>query len=232
MAGMDECIRQLQENGERLFLSFRKKLEQFYRDTSDLKELSVLRREDLSAREAFDFDRSKLVIFSDKAKITGKELHKKLLYDYKIQMEMVSGSYVLGMTSICDEDSGFLRLSRALHEIDNNIERNMDNKEEAPYGGNLIRQMYPHLTVKLPIHEAQRHPSGECSLKEAVGKIAAEYLYLFPPGIPLIVPGEEVTEELVKNLGRCLKMGLCVEGFADSAKSRIKIVYSERLYYT
>lgn len=232
MAGMDACIRQLRNNGAELFLSFRKKLEQFYQDTADLKGLHVMRREDVSGRAAYDLDQSKLVIFTHRAKMTGEELHRKLLSDYKIQMEMVSDGYVLGMTSIFDEETGFSRLSRALHEIDNKIERNMDNKIEKQCDGDFIRQMYPAVAAKFSIHEALKLPSEELSFREAAGRIAAEYLYLFPPGIPLIVPGEEITEELVRNLGICLDRGLCVEGFADSAKSRIKIVYSERLYYT
>ena len=50
--------------------------------------------------------------------MTGDELHQILLKKYHLQMEMVSGYYVLGMTSLMDEDEGLERLAGALHEID------------------------------------------------------------------------------------------------------------------
>lgn len=71
-----------------------------------------MQNEDLSIEEAFDWDDSKLVIFAERAGMTGDELHQILLKKYHLQMEMVSGYYVLGMTSLMDEDEGLERLAR------------------------------------------------------------------------------------------------------------------------
>ena len=76
----------------------------------------AMQEEDLDTGEAFDWDDSKLVIFADRAGMTGDELHQILLKKYHLQMEMVSGYYVLGMTSLMDEDEGLERLAGALHD--------------------------------------------------------------------------------------------------------------------
>ena len=117
MAGMDSCIRLIAEHGQQLFAEYRKRLMDFYGKTADLKYLHVMQNEDLSIEEAFDWDDSKLVIFAERAGMTGDELHQILLKKYHLQMEMVSGYYVLGMTSLMDEDEGLERLAGALHEI-------------------------------------------------------------------------------------------------------------------
>ncbi len=99
----------------------------FYGKTADLKYLHVMQNEDLSIEEAFDWDDSKLVIFAERAGMTGDELHQILLKKYHLQMEMVSGYYVLGMTSLMDEDEGLERLAGALHEIDAKVAEDVSN---------------------------------------------------------------------------------------------------------
>lgn len=79
MAGMDSCIRLIAEHGQQLFAEYRKRLMDFYGKTAGLKYLHVMQEEDLDTGEAFDWDDSKLVIFADRAGMTGDELHQILL---------------------------------------------------------------------------------------------------------------------------------------------------------
>ena len=116
MAGMDVCIDLIREQGAELFAEYRRRLDAFYRDTADLAQLHVMRREDLCKEEAYDWDDSKLIIYA--GAMGGEELHQELLGHYHLQMEMVSADYVLGMTSLMDTDEGMRRLVTALHEID------------------------------------------------------------------------------------------------------------------
>ena len=64
MAGMDACIDLLREQGAELFAEYRRRLDAFYRDTADLAQLHVMRREDLCKEEAYDWDDSKLIIYA------------------------------------------------------------------------------------------------------------------------------------------------------------------------
>ena len=75
------------------------------------------------------------------------------------------------------------------------------------------------------MYEAMQLSCREVLPEEAIGKIAAESIYLYPPGIPLIVPGEVITADFIEKIRECENLGLCVEGGINLSKNRIKIVY-------
>lgn len=235
MAGMDACIDLIREQGAELFAEYRRRLDAFYRDTADLAQLHVMRREDLCKEEAYDWDDSKLIIYA--GAMGGEALHQQLLGHYHLQMEMVSADYVLGMTSLMDTDEGMRRLVTALHEIDEKNgrldaalrETAEENRKteldgEVPEAGFTAR-MYRENPRRMQIYQALDLPYREVPLDEAVGKMAADYVYLYPPGIPLIVPGEVITEEFIRHIRECRERKLNVEGQGNLAPGRIKIVY-------
>lgn len=220
MSGMDACVRTLQEDGEVLFQEYRKRLDAFYKDTADLKKLHVLCASDFTEGEVFRWDDSKLVIFTGAAEMTGEELHRVLLDTYHLQMEMVSAFYVLGMTSIMDTEEGFVRLSAALHKIDAGIREADRNTSE-----NFTRSMYVRNRSRMQIYQAAEHPCREVSFEEAIGQVSAGYVYFYPPGIPVIVPGEIITQELIGHIREYREKNLCIEGILNLSEERIKIVY-------
>lgn len=255
MAGMDECVRMVAEEGQQLFAEYRKRLDAFYGETADLKHLHVMRREDVTPEEAYDWDDSKLVIFAGKpGKMSatdvkqsaknpmyageGTALHERLLHGYHLQMEMVSADYVLGITSIMDSDEGFRRLSAALHEIDRELAGTVKGAAAGmgapksdrtagalPRAQGFTAQMYRSNPREMQIYQAMELPYKEVSFAEAAGRMSADYVYLYPPGIPLIVPGEIITGEFLERIGACMRNGLRVEGQANLSAERIKIVY-------
>lgn len=224
MAGMDACIRLLQEEGKALFTRYRELLDQFYRDISDLELLHVMSEKDLGKEEAYDWDDSKIVIFTGRTGMTGEKLGRILLDRYHLQMEMLSGTYVLGMTSIMDRQEGFTRLSKALHEIDREC---MDNQRKQNAGNSkiFIERMYQKNRREMQIYQARELSYKEVEFEEAVGKMAADFIFLYPPGIPMIVPGEIISRQFIENVKECIEMGLKIEGLANLTSRRIKIVY-------
>lgn len=225
MAGMDACVRMLKQQGTGLFLEYRRKLDDFYSRTADLKYLHVMRKEDLSQKEAYAWDDSKLVIFTGDS---GERLHQILRERYQLQMEMVSGKYVLGMTSIMDTEEGFDRLVQALHEIDAELicqkADGRQNTEEVSEAGFTARMYQPNRR-QMQIYQVMDFSSREVSFDEAVGKMSADYIFLYPPGIPMIVPGEIISRGLIENIRECIWLGLHIEGLANPSLERIKIVY-------
>lgn len=245
MAGMDACIDLIREQGAELFAEYRRRLDAFYRDTADLAQLHVMRREDLCKEEAYDWDDSKLIIYA--GAMGGEALHQELLGHYHLQMEMVSADYVLGMTSLMDTDEGMRRLVTALHGIDEKngrlvtalhetdekngrlnaalCETNEKNGRLNAAEAGFTARMYRENPRRMQIYQALDLPYREVPLDEAVGKMAADYVYLYPPGIPLIVPGEVITEEFIRHIRECRERKLNVEGQGNLAPGRIKIVY-------
>ena len=86
-------------------------------------------------------------------------------------------------------------------------------------------RMYRENPRRMQIYQALDLPYREVPFDEAVGKMAADYVYLYPPGIPLIVPGEVITEEFIRHIRECRERKLNVEGQGNLALGRIKIVY-------
>ena len=215
----------------------------------DLKRLHVMTGKDLSKEEAFAWDDSKIVIFVRDSSKSGEWLYQELLLKYHLQLEMASGDYALAMTSIMDQEEGYQRLSAALHEIDRELcgadtakKQQVMNEKKVRYGnetdgsmenmyeqqvhrGSFIKEVYRPNPQQMQIYEAEEKETAEVSFDEAAGRISADFIFLYPPGIPLIVPGEAITAEFIERLRTCISLKLNLQGSTDLFAERIKIVY-------
>ncbi|MBQ8971054.1 MAG: aminotransferase class V-fold PLP-dependent enzyme [Lachnospiraceae bacterium] len=195
MASIDVCIRLLSEKGDKLFADYRERLRWFVEKTKGLQNLKVVVYADPSI---YAKDPGKILIFTGQAGINGKELARVLLERYQIETEMSTSGYVLAMTSIADTDEGFERLAKALKELDKS------NAGLIRENGGSNADLYTILQSKENrlhcLTPAVESPYRIGSYEEAVGKICAEYIYVYPPGIPLTLPGDPVTKELVSYL--------------------------------
>ena len=219
MASMDECLRMVAEQGDVLFETYVKNLESKRGELKKLKHIRLMETE--------EFDRSKLVLSvkdtilkKENRVFTGKMLYERLLLEYHLQMEMAAGSYVIAMTSIGDTKEGMDRLLSALFEIDEELEKNSE-KEKRYY---LPRQEQVLTSFEV---EGMRRMENVKSLswKESAGFISMEYAYLYPPGIPLIVPGERITKETAAMLVDYQNKGFSVEGI--SVENYIEVLINE-----
>ena len=68
----------------------------------------------------------------------------------------------------------------------------------------------------LSITQAMDAQQRRFPLEESIGKISGEFAYLYPPGIPILVPGEQISGHLVRNVRRYMEQGLEVQGLSDS----------------
>lgn len=218
MAGMEKCLRLLKDDKVNLFNSFKEKLDAFYKSTENLQYIKVLGSKDFQSEECFEKDSSKLVISVKDTNITAGELYRLLLEKYHLQMEMESGFYVLGMTSIMDREEGFCRLSHALNEIDRTL------KTERTDCFEIIKGIYLPKEKKMELYQAMERDTETVSFDRAIGKISGAVVSLYPPGIPVLLPGEKITEDFIKNIRECQKLGLNVQGIADILCERIDVI--------
>ena len=135
-------------------------------------------------------------------------------------MEMAAGSYVIAMTSPGDTEEGMNRLVKALSEIDQELEIRVSEK----YQYELPRQEQIYTSFEVE----EKRASGKVQSKkwqDAIGLISLEYAYLYPPGIPLIVPGERITKDIVKIFMDYQEKGFSVEGI--SVENYIEVLINE-----
>lgn len=201
MASIDYCMEMLENHGDILFEEYVERLLSLRRELESLKHLRVIRTK--------HFDISKLIISVKDTNMTSGELSKILLEKYHLQMEMTAGTYVLAMTTVGDTVEGFLRLKNALFEIDSELKIHRAEGKELE----LPRLPLVYKSAKV-IKEAQRDGLSYVKWEEAEGKIAGEYAYVYPPGIPFLVPGEQITKEAAECLKRYEELQFTIEGIA------------------
>ena len=158
-------------------------------------------------------------------------MYETLLHKYKIQLEMVAGNYVLALSSVMDTQEGFDRLAKALLEIDDYVDLHMDSNGTALmdlYGASeeticLDTSVYQEQEKILEISEAENLEHQAVELEAAIDKVSANFIYLYPPGIPIVVPGERITEKFVEDIRKAQKMNLDLEGLVDDRLINIVI---------
>lgn len=219
MASIDNCIHFLLERKEEMFSEFQRRLQTFYKEMNLLKNLKIITRRKKEGKNGFfDFDPSKIVICVRDTNITGAKLYHLLLDRYKIQVEMASRDYVIAMTSICDTDMGFKRLGDALLELDQVISKRPHQVEEPNIEDPI------HTYMAMTSYEASISKTELVSFEKSEGKITKEYIYLYPPGIPILIPGEIITLQHIRKLLEYKKHGLSIQGLDDHNMNKIKVV--------
>ena len=210
-------------NNTCLYEARREYIKENLENTESLNKLHVMKKENFSEKEIFDLDPSKIVISARHTEMTGSELEQKLREKYHLQMEMYSGFYVLGMTSIMDTKEGFDRLTCALKEIDRELLLSSSEGSRKDTT-RMIRDLYTAREKRMELYEAMDFPAKTVSLEAAKGKVSADTISLYPPGIPILLPGEVIDENFIKNIRKCLKIRLNLQGTADIINGRINIV--------
>lgn len=227
MESISDALHFCAERKHELAEAYTKQLEDFYDETASLKNLYLFSNKDTQGSFVYDHDPSKLVIcIRDNVGMTGKELGLLLREKYLLQMEMEEEHYVIAMTSVMDTKEGFQRLLTALREIDRELSNQLSDRKSK--NGDITRKRpFPYSRTRLTIRDAMNSKSIEYYLKDAKDKISAEFIYLYPPGIPLIVPGEQITQEVLDYLTEKDDAGLKIQGPAKIDQGIIACVSNE-----
>lgn len=193
MASIDSCVRLLEERGEELFEAYGKRLDRLDQRLSGLSRIDIWglrQRGDERERGFWGWDRSKLLIGCRKAGMTGPELMKRMRGQYQIELEMALGGYGLAMTSLCDTEEAFDRLAEALWALERLPSEEIRPAIERPAAGLPLREAFSW--------EVKGKAKTPIALKSAAGRTSAEYVWCYPPGIPMIVPGEVISPEIAE----------------------------------
>jgi len=203
MAGIENAIDMIENDGERLFKNF------YDRYTYMMKELSKCRKLRFLPLDSGQ-DIGKLVISGKVAGISGQKIYDLLLKKYHLQLEMASSSYCLAMFTICDKEEAYVRMTEALSEIDSELTKGS--------GTGISDDM----DVTELLNRADKNPiplwkawDMECEfipLSGAAGRYAGDFVNLYPPGIPLLVPGESYTDKHCTCIEGYIGQGLNVQG--------------------
>ena len=79
----------------------------------------------------------------------------------------------------------------------------------------------------MKISQAMDALTERIPMEESIGRVSAEFAYLYPPGIPLLVPGEQITGLLIKNMRRYMEQGFDLQGLSDVSNTSVLVVTNE-----
>lgn len=163
----------------------------------------------------FDFDRTKLSVNTLALGLAGIEVYDLLRDEYDIQVELGDLGNFLAYISIGDRPADIERLIGALQEIRRRFKKPAVN---------MFEQEYINPIVKMTPHRAFYAPKKSLVLEKCVGHICAEFVMIYPPGIPILSPGELVTKEIVEYIRYAKQKGCSMLGPEDMGVNRLNVI--------
>ena len=203
---LDGCTGWLRENGPAAFAAWRARLDRFAAAARRWHNTPVLGLGP-ERRDFFAFDDGKILLRIGAAGAAQ-------LRAAGFEPEMVCGPNVLAMTSPCDDGDALDRLAAWLGERD-------AAAPPPPRAGALLPAPGP---ARCTIAEALDRPAATMPLAEAVGKTAAEYVWAYPPGVPLVAPGEQVTDAFVEAAGALTAAGTTLHHSGGGGAGRLAVL--------
>lgn len=223
MASMDRCMdfvkRDCHSYLDRLIHYRQRFLEKIatcsYIKVMDAETINTMKT-DKYTRQLVAMDFCKLVLYITDGLLSGQQLYDILRDRYHLQMEMAAGNYVLGILTVMDREEGFHRLAEALLAIDREITQQVADKQlfehkRTDFAGEV---RYVGETV-MTIAQAYEREWEEINLEDAEGRIGAEFINLYPPGIPIVVPGERLDVHMMKEIAEYRELHLNIQGVRD-----------------
>ena len=172
-------------------------------------------RELMNGDSVFDFDTTKLSVHTLDIGLAGIEVYDLLRDEYDIQIEFGDIGNILAYLSMGDRPQEVERLVSALAEIRRRYQKD-------PTG--LLNQEYVEPEVVASPQEAFYAEKLSLPLAETEGRVCSEFVMCYPPGIPLLAPGERVTAEILEPIRYAKEKGCSMTGPEDPDLERLNVL--------
>ncbi|MCI1959257.1 MAG: aminotransferase class I/II-fold pyridoxal phosphate-dependent enzyme [Clostridia bacterium] len=211
MSVMDKCRDELEKNGRKRYKIFMDKI-RLYRQKFNFKNMQLLDEKYIGKYGIKDIDISKLTVISKNIK--GTEIASKL-EERKIVLEMSCPGHFTAICTPSDDDEGFIRLKKALFEIDSEIKKN---------GSADLCMPYPKMEMIYKPRDAFYMNESEINFEKSAGFVSAEFVIPYPPGIPVIVPGEKISRKAIDIIKNYAESGVEIVGCTHQRLEKIRIL--------
>ena len=206
LSSLDISRRNLALRGKETFEKVRSYAKYARAEINDIGGYYAFCRELINGNSVYDFDVTKLAVHTLDVGLAGIEVYDLLRDEYDIQIEFGDFGNFLAYLSIGDRKQDIERLVSALAEISRRF-----GKEK----GNLMTQEYVDPQVAVSPQDAFYADKEKVELKDAPGRISGEFVMCYPPGIPILAPGERVTQEIREHIEYAREKGCTLTGAED-----------------
>ncbi|MBQ6303302.1 MAG: aminotransferase class I/II-fold pyridoxal phosphate-dependent enzyme [Clostridiales bacterium] len=172
-------------------------------------------REMINGDSIFDFDPTKLSVHTRDIGLAGIEVYDILRDEYDIQIEFGDIGNILAYLSIGDRVQEIERLVSALAEIKRRYRKD-------PAG--LLSQEYIDPVVVCSPQSAFYSQKKSLPLEESAGQVCSEFVMCYPPGIPILAPGERITENIIEYIQYAKAKGCSMTGSEDPDINNINVL--------
>ena len=169
----------------------------------------------VNGKSIYDYDVTKLSVYTRDIGLTGIEVYDLLRDEYDIQIEFGDIGNILAYISIGDRIQDIERLVGALEDIKRLYARPVSRLHNAEY----ITPIVAATPQKAFYAEKELIP-----IRETPGRICGEFVMCYPPGIPILAPGEMVTEEIVSYVLYAKEKGCSMQGPEDGTLERLNVL--------
>lgn len=216
LSSLDISRRNLAINGKEIFGKV-VELSQYAREEiNKIGDYYAFSKELINGDSVFDFDITKLSINTFDIGLAGIEVYDILRDEYDIQIEFGDIGNILAYISVGDKNyKNIERLIGALTEI-----RRLYKKTKS----GMLKQEYINPVVEMSPQEAFYANKKSVMLEQSVGEICTEFVMCYPPGIPILAPGERITKDIVDYILYAKEKGCFLTGLEDLEIQRINIL--------
>jgi len=230
MASLDLARMQMATEGEKLLGKAIRLAEEAREKINKIEGLYSFGREEVKDLGMGDMDVTKITVRVSDLGMTGYEISQMLNREYDIQVEMADPFNILVIVSIGDRKDDLNRLTEALRKYKRKrrLESGVRGKFITINAGfqtpNFLTTSTERRTpLAMTPREAFLSPQRAIPLKEASGKVSSEIVTVYPPGIPILVPGEVIQKERLDYIDKMISLGAIVDGLGEE-NSKIRIV--------
>ena len=221
LSSLDISRRNLALNGVEIFEKV-KRFAQYARDEiNEIGDYYAFSKELINGDSVFDFDVTKLSINTLDLGLAGIEVYDILRDKYDIQVEFGDLGNILAYVSVGDKTKNIERLISALDDI-----RRLYKGKRS----NLLESEYISPSVAMSPQTAFYAPKRSVPITESVGGVCAEFVMSYPPGIPILAPGERITRQIVEYIQYAKAKGCVLTGPETMDVSRLNILEEAGLH--
>ena len=224
LASLDCARRQLAVHGHDLIDEAIRLAEDTRKRINVIPHLTCVGREKLHSSATYDMDPCKLLISVKDLGITGHDAEEWLRYNANIEVELSDLYNILCLVTLGDTKKEMNLLVNALTRMSQAFD-----SEASVTVPNVKVPEIPALAMSP--RDAFYAETEVIPLSEAHDRISAEFIMVYPPGIPLFIPGEVITEDNIKYIQMNIEAGLPVQGPEDATLQNIRVIKERRAIY-
>ena len=218
MASLDMSRKNLALNGQEIFRKVRRLAKYAREEINQIGDYYAYCKELINGDSVYDFDVTKLSIFTLDIGLAGIEVYDLLRDEYGIQIEFGDIGNILAYISVGDSEANIERLVGALGEIQRRFKKDR---------AGLFDHEYINPEVVISPQTAFYGKKESLPLKQSANRVCSEFVMCYPPGIPILAPGERITREILDYIQYAKDKGCFMTGPEDMEINNLNVLKGE-----